>query len=75
MLPPEPKRGGRRAGAGGGGGPSVSFNLPGPIAQQVAPAPRKLASEYQPPTSFIQQMERPTTDKTKNVLADLYMFS
>jgi hypothetical protein len=73
MLPPEPKRGGRKGGAGGGA--SVSFNLPGPIAQQVAPAPRKLASEYQPPSSFVQTMERPTTDKSKSVLDDLWMFS
>lgn len=71
MLPPETKRAGRRS----AGGPSVSFQLPGPIAQQVSPAPRKLASEYQPPTSFVQQMERPTTDKTKNVLDDLWQFS
>lgn len=72
MLPPEPKRGGRRQ---GGAGPSVRFDIPGPLAQQVAPAPRKLASEYQPPTSFVQQMERPSSDKSNNVLADLWMFS
>jgi hypothetical protein len=70
MMPPEPKRGGRK-----GGGQSVSFNLPGPIAQQAAPAPRKLASEYQPPSSFVQQMERPQTEKSKNVLDDLWQFS
>ena len=70
MLPPEPKRGGKK-----GGGSSVSFNLPGPIAQQAAPAPRKLASEYQPPTSFVQQMERPVSEKSKSVLDDLWNFT
>jgi hypothetical protein len=70
MHPPEPKRGGKK-----GGGASVSFNLPGPLAQQAAPAPRKLASEYQPPTSFVQQMERPVTEKSKSVLDDLWNFT
>jgi hypothetical protein len=70
MLPPEPKRGGRKA-----GGNSVSFQLPGHLSQQAAPAPRKLASEYQPPPSFVQQMERPTSDKTKNVLDELWNFA
>ena len=71
MLPPEPRRGARKM----GGGPSVSFQLPGHLAQQAAPAPRKLASEYRPPTSFVQQMERPITEKSKSVLDDLWMFS
>ena len=70
MLPPETKKGGKKS-----GGNSVSFSLPSPLAQQVAPAPRKLASEYQPPAQFVQQMERPQTAKTKNVLDDLWMFS
>lgn len=69
MLPPEPKRGGKKGGA------NVSFQLPGPIAQQAAPTARKLASEYQPPTSFVQQMERPVTEKSKSVLDDLWNFS
>ena len=54
---------------------NVSFDLPGPIASQVAPGPRKLASEYKPPTSFVQQMERPQSDKANSVLNDLWMFS
>jgi hypothetical protein len=71
MMPPEaPKRGGRK-----GAGPSVSFDLPSPLAQQVAPAARKLASEYKPPQSFVQQMERPQSDKSQGVLNDLWMFS
>lgn len=71
MMPPEPKRGGAKKGNGN----SVSFALPSPLAQPVAPTPRKLASEYQPPPSFVQQMERPASDKSNNVLADLWMFS
>lgn len=70
MLPPDTKKGGKKSTSN-----SVSFSLPSPISQQVAPAPRKLASEYQPPAQFVQQMERPQTAKTKNVLDDLWMFS
>ena len=65
MLPPEQKKSKKSAN-------SVSFS---PIAQQVAPAPRKLASEYKPPSSFIQTIERPEAAKSKNVLNDLWMFS
>lgn len=68
MPPPEPKRGGRK-------GASVSFELPSPLGQSVATAPRKLASEYKPPESFVQQMERPQSDKSKSVLDDLWIFS
>jgi hypothetical protein len=72
MMPPETnKRGGALKKNTG----SVSFDLPGPIASQVAPGPRKLASEYKPPTSFVQQMERPQSDKANSVLNDLWMFS
>ena len=68
MLPPETKRGGKK-------GANVSFNLPGQLAQQAAPTARKLASEYQPPSSFVQQMERPQSEKTRNVLDDLWNFA
>lgn len=69
MIPPETKRGGSRKAA------SVSFALPDPLSQRAAPSPRKLASEYQPPSSFVQQMERPASDTSKSVLNDLWMFS
>ncbi len=73
MMPPEaPKRGG---GGKKNGGASVSFDLPSPLAQQVAPPARKLASEYKPPESFVQQMERPHSEKSQGVLNDLWMFS
>lgn len=64
MLPDQKKKKG-----------GVSFALPNPIQQQVAPAPRKLASEYTPPAQFVQQMERPANEAKKGVLADLWMFS
>jgi hypothetical protein len=69
MLPPETKKGGKKSAN------SVSFSLPSPLAQSTTPAPRKLASEYQPPAQFVQQMERPQSAKTKNVIDELWMFS
>ena len=69
MMPPDvPKRGGKKGG-------SVSFDIPSHFTQQVAPTARKLASEYKPPESFVQQMERPQSDKSQGVLNDLWMFS
>jgi hypothetical protein len=64
MLPPEQKKGGKK-----------SVTILNPLAQQVAPPPRKLASDYKPPSSFIQTIERPQTEKSKNVLNDLWQFS
>lgn len=69
MLPPQTKKGGKK-------NQSVSFApTPSPLAQSVAPSARKLASEYQPPSQFIQQMERPQSEKSRSVLDDLYMFN
>jgi hypothetical protein len=53
----------------------VGIALPGPIEQQAAQAPRKLASEYKPPAQFVQTMERPQAEKKNGVLQDLWMFS
>jgi hypothetical protein len=53
----------------------VGFALPSPLEQQVATAPRKLASEYKPSQQFVQTMERPQADKKNSVLQDLWMFS
>jgi len=53
----------------------VGFALPGPLEQQVATTPRKLASEYKPPAQFVQTMERPQAEKKNSVLQDLWMFS
>lgn len=54
---------------------SVSFATDGHLKQQVAPSARRLASEYQPPSQFIQQMEKPQSEKARSVLDDLWMFS
>ena len=68
MLPPQTKKGGKK-------NQNVSFAPPSHLAQQASQPARKLASEYHPPAQFVQQMERPQSDKAKSVLDDLWMFS
>jgi Family of unknown function (DUF5759) len=65
MLPEQQKK--KKAG--------VTFASMTPLQQQVAPTARKAASEYVPPTTFVQQMDRPQAEKKNNVLSDLWMFS
>jgi hypothetical protein len=85
MMPPPAPQNSSKKGAGGNRGapPSrskVSFNLPqGVQEQQVAQA--RSAMDYEPPTSFLSNIDRPQNPPRSgataagNVLADLWNFN
>jgi hypothetical protein len=85
MMPPPAPQNSSKKGAGGNRGapPSrskVSFNLPQGVQQpQVAPA--RSAMDYEPPTSFLSNIDRPQNPPRSgataagNVLADLWNFN
>jgi hypothetical protein len=61
--------------------PAVSFQREidmisayGPVSQPRPVAPRR-AIDYEPPASFLQNMDRPVKDVKGNVLADLWSFN
>jgi hypothetical protein len=85
MMPPPAPQNSSKKGAGGNRGapPSrsrVSFNLPQGIQQPQAPQARS-AMDYEPPTSFLSNIDRPQNPPRPgataagNVLADLWNFN
>jgi hypothetical protein len=46
---------------------------PQEIKQKVMPV--RSATEYQPPNSFLQTMQKPLPDRENNILADLWAFN
>lgn len=85
MPPPPPPQNSSKKGAGGNRGApqrtKVSFSLPQGVAQPPATPQIRSASDYEPPTSFLTNMDRPQNPPRSgatgagNVLADLWNFN
>ncbi len=84
MMPPPPPQNMNKKGTGVRGGPQksrVSFSVPAGITPPSAPPQARSASDYEPPSSFLTNIERPQNPPRPgatgagNVLADLWNFN
>lgn len=81
MIPPEVKKEQKKKERQQDKAKSVSFapDLRGSIGSNGYPEPReppvRSATDYQPPNSFVQSVQKPVAEKKQNILADLWNYT
>lgn len=74
MIPPEIKKEQKKRDKQTAKSVSFAPDLRGPVSEQRQVAARS-ALDYEPPSSFVQSVQKPLPEKKNNILADLWNFN